>query len=558
MTPEELNRVAAGHYRKGDLRAAVNALTTALKLDPDHVDSHLNVASLLLEARQVDLAEMHAERAVALAPRRYDALLGMGLVARVREQSGAALDWLTQAEEVAPDRVEAPMAIGATCQEMGQPAQAIAAFDRALRWHPANADLRSNRLFAMNFLAAFVPAEWLSAHREYERRIRIPRIPRTPRIAALPVMPRDVVLATPLRIGYVSADFRNHAIARFLLPVLRHHDRGHVHVTGYYTGRIVDAVTREIAALCEMFRPMAAVGDDEFLEQLADDAIDVLIDLSGHSSGNRLPVFAARMAPLQVTWLGYLGSTGLTSMDVRLTDGIADPAGVSEAWHSERLVRLPGTLWIYEPYADAPVVGASPGTRNGFVTFGVLSNPSKLSDAALSAWAAILVAVPSSVMMIMARDDDAMRERIRAPFRSAGIDDARIRLLSRLSTRAYLDAYGEIDIALDTFPFSGGTTVCDALWQGVPVLAVKSLRPFGATSASVLHQVGLDDWVCDGPAALVALATGKATDGDAIAQLRSNLRERMHSSALMDAAGFTRTLEGTLLKLARGKDTSAR
>ena len=535
-SPALLNELAAAYYRSGNLRMAVNALTTALKLDPDHVDSHLNVASLLLEARQLDLAQRHAERAIALAPQRYEAALGMGLLARARERSSEALEWLTRAEVIAPERVEAPMAIGATYQEMGLPVEAIAAFDRALRWHASNADLISNRLFATNFLPSFDAAEWLAAHRNYERRIRLPQRSAT----------RAVTDDGRCHVGYVSGDLRNHAVARFLLPVLRHHDRMRFHITGYYTGRIIDAVTREIAGLCDTFRQVAVVGDDALITQIADDAIDVLIDLSGHSSGNRLPVFAARAAPMQITWLGYLGSTGLQQMDIRLSDAHADPEGVSEAWHVERLLRLPNTMWTYEPYPDAPDVASAPCLRDDTITFGSLSNPSKLSDEALAAWAQILVALPMSRMLIMARDDAAVRERILAPFRVAGIDAARITLLSRLSTRAYLETYADIDIALDAFPFSGGTTVCDALWQGVPVLAVRSLRPFGATAASVLHQVGLDDWVVDSPEELVDRAIGMSREN--LVGLRAELRARMQSSPLLDATLLTRSLEDILLR----------
>lgn len=535
-SPAILNQLATAYYKSGNLRMAVNALTTALKLDSDHVDSHLNVASLLLEARQLDLAQRHAERAIALAPQRYEAALGMGLLARARERSGEALEWLTRAEVIAPERVEAPMAIGATYQEMGLPADAIAAFDRALRWHASNVDLISNRLFATNFLPSFDAAEWLEAHRSYERRIRLPQRPTT----------RAAADDGRCHVGYVSGDLRNHAVARFLLPVLRHHDRKRFHITGYYTGRIVDAVTREIAGLCDTFRQVAAIGDDALITQIADDAIDVLIDLSGHSSGNRLPVFAARAAPKQITWLGYLGSTGVDAMDIRLSDAYADPIAISESWHSERLIRLPNTMWTYEPYPDAPDVVSAPCLRSNAITFGSLSNPSKLSDEALAAWAQILVALPMSRMLVMARDDAAVRERILAPFRVAEIDEARITLLSRMSTRAYLEAYANIDIALDAFPFSGGTTVCDALWQGVPVLAVRSLRPFGATAASALHQVGLDDWVVDSADGLVDRAIGMSREN--LVGLRAQLRARMQSSPLLDAAFLTRTLEDILLR----------
>ena len=547
-TPESLNQLATAHYRSGNLRLAVNALTTALKLDPDHVDSHLNVASMLLEVRQLDLARVHAERAIELSAERYESLLGMGLVSRAAERSSEALDWFARAEATAPSRIEAPMAAGAAYQEMGMPIAAIAAFERALRWNPAHADLLSNRLFTTNFLPEWDAAESLALHRSYERSIRIPQQ------AALAASLRTDAGDDRCRIGYVSGDFRNHAVARFLLPVLKSHDHSRFHITGYYTGRTVDATTREIAEACDAFRQAAPLTDTQLLQQIAADAIDILIDLSGHSSGNRLPVFAARAAPVQIAWLGYLGSTGLSAMDYRLTDAIADPIGVSDAWHSEHLIRLPQTMWAYQPYAEAPEVSLPPFQRNGFVTFGALSNPAKLSDLALAAWAAVMQASPDSRLVIMGRDDDAVRERILRPFLDAGVDAGRITLLSRMSTRAYLEAYADIDIALDPFPYCGGTTVCDALWQGVPVLAVRSLRPFGGSAATILHQVGLDDWVADGSESLVALAVRVASKADArgageLETLRRTQRERMRTSPLSDAEPLTRQIEDIYSRL---------
>ena len=536
-----LNQLASAHYRTGNLRMAVNALTTALKLEPDNVDSHLNVASVLLEVGQLEVARAHAERAVALAPRRYEALLGMGLLSRAGERSGEAIDWFRQAEGVAPERVDAPMAIGAAYQEMGMPGEALAAFERALCWSPMHSDLHSNRLFTMNFVPEWNPDAWLAAHKQYERNVRLPSRA-YPSATAQERHPR-------CRIGYVSGDFRNHAVARFLLPVLRHHDRALFSVTGYYTARAIDATTREMAACCDALHQVAGLSDQQLVEQIAADAIDILIDCSGHSSGNRLPVFAARAAPVQLTWLGYLGSTGLSAMDYRLTDATADPEGVTDLWHVEKLIRLPRTMWTYEPFAPAPDVTPLPFRRNGHITFGVLSNPSKLSDVALRTWAAIMQALPDSRLMITARDDDAVRSRILAPFREAGIDPARITPLARMSVQGYLEAYGAMDIALDPFPYCGGTTTCDALWQGVPVLGVRSPRPFGMSGATILHQVEMDDWLVDSPDVLVARAVKKAGATGALEALRYGLRERMRESPLMDASGFTRELERVLLQL---------
>jgi len=208
-------------------------------------------------------------------------------------------------------------------------------------------------------------------------------------------------------------------------------------------------------------------------------------------------------------------------------------------------------MWTYEPYATAPAVASAPTARNGYLTFGVLSNPAKISDAALQSWAAILQQVPDSKLILMARNDDAVRERFLRPFVQAGVDAARISLLSRLSTKDYLETWSAIDMAFDAFPYSGGTTVCDALWQGVPVIAVHSIRPFGGSAATVLHQAGLDDWVVDSVDALTELALRKSSPGcaDELRELRQTLRQRLQASPLLDAQRFTRRLEETLLNM---------
>ncbi len=550
---ELLNHLATAYYRSGDVRNAGGALAAALRLDPDYADTHLHFASLLLELRQFGPARKHAERALAIDPRRYECLVGMGNLCRAEDRCAEALSFFAEAESVSPERIEAPMNIGVVHQEMGLPREAIAAFERVLRRHPHHPEVLSNRLFTMNYLPEWNPDYWFEQHRAYERAIDVPeQAPRMPGPSSAPGVPPLSAAGGDdrrVRLGYVSADLRNHAVARFLLPVLRQHDSARFHVTCYYNGRIADYVTREIAGLCHAFRPVADLDDRQLLTQIRADAIDVLVDLSGHSSGNRLPVFAAGAAPVQVTWLGYLGSTGVSAMRYRITDAIADPAGASDAWHTERLLRLETCLWAYEPYAAAPHVAPLPALTNGCVTFGALSNPAKVSDAALRAWATVLRQVPASKLVLMGRDDPMVRERFLRPFLEAGIDAGRIAILSRLSTRDYLQAWNTIDIGFDPFPYSGGTTVCDALFQGVPVIALHSIRPFGGSAATVLHQVGLDDWVADSAPALIDLAVRKSSLANmpALRELRRTLRSRMQASPLCDAAGFTRRFEAALL-----------
>jgi predicted O-linked N-acetylglucosamine transferase (SPINDLY family) len=279
------------------------------------------------------------------------------------------------------------------------------------------------------------------------------------------------------------------------------------------------------------------------------DAIDVLVDLSGHTAGNRLVAFAGRAAPVQATWLGYLNTTGLESMDVRITDGWADPPGLTEAWHTEQLIRLPGSLWCYRPWPESPGVAPPPALSSNRMTFGSANNPAKLNPAVFESWRQILDRVPQSRLLMYAPEDGGLRQRVARMLCREGEPADRVEFFPRLPVAEYLSRYSMMDIALDTFPCAGGTTTLDALWMGVPVVSIAGERPFSRGGASILGNLGFPEWLAGNPLDYVERAVDLASDLGRLQAIRSRLRERMAASALMDAPAFARSMEDVLANL---------
>jgi predicted O-linked N-acetylglucosamine transferase (SPINDLY family) len=348
-----------------------------------------------------------------------------------------------------------------------------------------------------------------------------------------------------LRVGYLSPDFREHSVASFIEPVLKHHDRSQFEVCCYSYLPTPDETTRRIKAAVDVWRDIDKLSDEETARLIREDRIDILIDLSGHTGNNRLGVFAAKPAPVQMTWLGYPNTTGLSAIDYRITDGVADPAG-EDAHYSEKLLRLDGCFLCYQPDPNTPEVVPLPASANGHVTFGSFNNFSKINPGVLQLWAEVLKQVPGSRLLLKcpALTDATVQARVSAALQALGIGAERVDLLGHTRTRQeHLVLYAGVDIALDTFPYNGTTTTCEALWMGVPVLSLVGKHHAGRVGATLLNAVGLEDWLASNPEAFVSLAQARAADVSGLARLRGALRGQIAASSLCDAAGFVRRLE---------------
>jgi predicted O-linked N-acetylglucosamine transferase (SPINDLY family) len=347
-----------------------------------------------------------------------------------------------------------------------------------------------------------------------------------------------------LRIGYVSPDFGDHPVGRFLLPLLEQHDRSQLEIFCYSNSPANDRLTARLRAGADQWRNIMGLSDESVAGQIRGDAIDILVDLSGHTSGNRLLVFARKPAPVQVSYLGYPATSGLSAIDYRLTDPLSDPPGATDPFHVETLYRLPHTNWCFEPQAS-PVLTAPPSTRTGHLTFGSFSNFAKITPPLLQLWRRILDAVSNSRMVLKnsSLQPASVRERIRIHLNAQGIND-RVDLLGPQPDYAnHLNQYQQMDIALDTFPYNGTTTLCDALWMGVPAITLSGQSHVSRVGLSLLTNIGLPELIAATPDEYVDIAVDLAKDPHRLATLRSTLRDRMTKSPLMDAPKFARDVE---------------
>lgn len=542
MAPEDgaiRSNLACALSDLGRAADAAAALRVALALSPDHADAWFN-AGALRNADDVAGAEADYRRALRLKPGMGEALSNLGDLVQRRGESSRAIELYRAAMAARPDLAAPVVNLGEALKSQGRIAEAIAVLQDGVARHPDLALLHSNLLFALHY-TPWVPPEVIArAHAHWAERHARPLMPEGKRFA------NDRSPGRRLRVGYVSPDFRAHACAHFIEALLRGHDRAAVEVIGYPTGRRRDAVTERLRALTDGWRPLAGLDDATAAALVERDRIDILVDLAGHTAEGRPLLFARRPAPVQVTWLGYPDTTGVPVIDARLTDAIADPPGLTDGWHAERLIRLPKGFLAFQPSSGIDAAADPPALANGFVTFGSFNNAAKVTTEVLRVWSAILKQVPSArlVLKSAAFADPPTRARWIERFSSDGIAPERIDLLPPLrSVEHHLRAYDRIDIALDPFPYTGTTTSCEALWMGVPVVTLTGRHHVSRVGASLLSWCGVPDLIAADDAGYVRIAAALATDLPRLGALRRGLRGMLERSPLLDHRGFARTVE---------------
>jgi predicted O-linked N-acetylglucosamine transferase (SPINDLY family) len=348
-------------------------------------------------------------------------------------------------------------------------------------------------------------------------------------------------------VGYLSADFRQHSVAWFFESILENHDQQRFHVSCYHNTKVCDAVTERLMGRADAWVECATMTDSMLADRIRADEIDILVDLSGHTAGHRLSVLAMRPAPIQMTYLGYPTTTGLAAIDYRITDVAIDPLNEPNM-NAEKPLRCTHSMFCYRPDI-APALQEAPVEATGVITFGSFNNGVKLSDKALALWAQVLSATPNSQLFVKTQgfSHESVRDQMRARFRAAGIEDERVRFSAWRSDKAsHLELYREVDIALDTFPYNGATTTCEALWMGVPVISLKGATHVSRMGASILSAAGLAHWIATDAEQFVSIATALAADRASIAGFRRSARARLLTSPLMDAKQFTVDFENLL------------
>ena len=590
--------------RDGDLQGARTLYARAVEAAPRYAKAHLNLGIALEAEGRVEEAATSYRSALALDP--GDPYACYNLAGLSRERAPAEAEKLLRAAlSVKPAFPEALVVLAGLLESRGRPDDALAALEEALRqrpgyagaWHnyglllqalgrpddaedafrgaigsderfvpsqqslatllrqegrvseaaeilaaarrvaPGRPDLESAELHTLIYLDTPSPDDLYRRHRDFGARLEAAYPQRFLPFSNVPDPERR------LRIGYVSSDFNLHPVALFLLPLLEHHDRSAYEVHGYSTGTRRDAVTSEIERRCDRWRDASQLSDAALAETINRDRVDVLFDLTGHAGPMRLAVFAQRPAPVAASWLGYLSTTGLNRIQYRFCDAHGDPEGPADVQHTETLVRLPHSQWCYRPIVTRAHAERPPVARRGSVTFGSLNHVSKVSPASRALWARVLARVPGSRLVVTGVPEGRAREALARDFGDAGVAAERVAYLPRAPMDEYLGRYDDIDVALDTTPYGGGATTCDALWMGVPVITLAGARSVSRSAASLLTTLGLNDWVAATADEYVEAAARVAGDAALLSDARATLRPRMQSSPIMDERAFARGFE---------------
>jgi predicted O-linked N-acetylglucosamine transferase (SPINDLY family) len=558
---DALNVLGVVLSQLGKAEQARFALERSLAVRPDNPATLANLGNALLLAGESAAARGAFERALALSPDLETAWLGLGPALHNLGDVEGSIKAARRAVELSPGDASALQNLASALTAAGGEEQvraATAALGRALSMAPGKASLLANYLLGLHYDPAVTPAEIFAEHVARAKRF-VAANGVVPTLAGAFANPREPERL--LRVGYLSADLRGHVVARFMEGVLRGHDRAAFHVTAYQNG-LVDAESRRLAGLCDQWREVLAMSDAALKAMIARDRIDVLVDLSGHTDGSRPGLLAQRAAPVQVTYLGYPNTTGLAGVDVRVTDAVADPAAMGSAADlaTERLVRLSRCFLAYTPPADIPAVAGLPLLRAGHVTFGCFNGAPKINAPLIELFARVLLAVPGSRLILKNRALSSPERQawVRGVLDRAGVGAERVDLLAWEPSGAHhLAAYHRVDVALDSFPYGGTTTTCEALWMGVPVVTMAGANAVEAADAaavvgghasrvgaSILSAAGLAELVTRTPEAFVACAAGLAGDVPRLSALRETMRDRLSASPVGDAVSLTRALEG--------------
>jgi predicted O-linked N-acetylglucosamine transferase (SPINDLY family) len=489
--------------RAGNFENAISSYRAAIALEPNDAETWNTLAGLEIVAARYDDAEASCRAGLVISPRH--AVLMQTLAGVLFEQARveAAIETIRESLALQPDNPHAHSSL------------------LRMLWYADGYD--ASTIFREHL-------EWAARHaRPFENTVKPHQNRADP--------------ARRLRIGFVSPYLNKHAVTFFLESAIAHFDRKHVEVFFYADVAHPDAYSARLKQQGSHWRNTVSLDDAQLAQHVRDDAIDILVDLSGHTANNRLLVFARKPAPIQVNWLGFPSTTGMSSMDYRITDCYCDPPGMTERFNTETLVRLPGIYMAWRPPENMPVVAPLPALKNGFVTFGMFHSAFKITRTTALLWARILQHLPGARLRVLAVSGVAAERHIRRLFAECRINERQLEILPRLGFDDYLAAYGDVDIALDTFPYHGATTTCFALWMGLPVVALEGSTHASRADVSMLCNAGLQQLVAASADAYVDIAVRLAGNPVELAELRMNLRTMLSGAPNTDGAACARNIE---------------
>ena len=531
----------------GQLQDAFLKIKAAIGQQPVNADALRILGKIFAANGHWEEADTAFRASLEINPAAAITWMGLGLLCRDQRKTGEARHCFEQAVLLSPEDPFLLSNLAVVLGDSGQISESIQHFEAALHLHPEAMTAHSNLLLTLHYDPAGTPIRLREEHQRWAQR----HAPTDSPQSSVQRSARRCLDKGPLRVGFLSGDFRKHPVGRLLSAVWRQWPANEVRIHAYETGGPADDLTSELCNRADLWRRVDGLSDEAAADQIAADQTDVLIDLSGHTAGHRLGVMHRRPAPVQMTWFGYPNTTGLSSVDYRLTDGEADPPGVEDRY-SERLIRLPQVAWVYQPTELVLPVLPRPSARGRRFTWGCLNNPAKVNSGCLEAWGRILKAVPDSQLVLLVREDDEARERIHSGLLLAGAKLGQWVFVPPGTPRQYCEYHYQVDVMLDPFPYNGAVTTADSLWMGVPVLGICGDSYHSRQGWMIARAMGLEEWICPSPEALITKAVSLSKTPGAIQSLSTTLRSRLQASPLMDHARFARHLLSILHESAAG------
>ena len=536
----------------GLLDEALTSYDKAIQFKPDYADAYNNRGNTLKELGQLDEAIKNYGKAIQCRPDYAEAHNNRGNALKHLGQLNEALRSYDKAIQLKPDFAEAYINQGAALKDLGLLDEAIAGYEKAIQLRPDYEDAYSNLLMTLNYTPNLNVIDHIATARKFGEFATEKAQIHFSTYQCLPTPER-------LRVGFVSGDLRNHPVGYFLESILSSIDSSKIELIAYPTTPTVDALSERIKPSFSVWKPIYGQTDEAAANMIYADGVHVLLDLSGHTADNRLPMFGCKPSPVQVSWLGYFATTGLNEMDYLLGDPHVTPPQDDDHF-TEKVWRLPETRWCFTP-PDVDIdidieVSAPPGLNQGYVTFGCFSNLTKINDQVVALWTKVLEAVPDSRLLLKAKQlrDPLVQESIIQRFAALGINSKRISLEESEDRQKYFAAYNRIDITLDPFPFTGGTTSVESLWMGVPLITLAGNSLISRQGVGVLTNAALSDWIADDEESYLAKAIIFASDLDKLTRLRASLRSQVLASPLFDAPRFARNFENALWAMWNQRD----
>ena len=572
---------AGGHHNMGCVlqRLGKNAeaevcFLRAIQLDPKNANSYACLGIVYEGQRRFDAAKAQYGLALSIDDNCYDALAGLGKILQFSAQFDASCQCLMRAVQLRPSICNNYTYLADSLAVLGQYSEALQILLRGLQIDKNHYGCRSQLILIYGFLGryeeatlAFVQLKalgtlpitlWsnylltklydpaISAEALFELHAEFGRAIEAPHRANLPKFIRNIEPNRRIRIGYVSGDFHKHSVANFILPILENHDHSKFEIYCYSNNAMVDETTHAIISVVDRWQPIVVLSEIEIRDKIRADELDILIDLSGHTGRNILGILAQKLAPIQVTWIGYPGTTGLTAIDYRITDANLDPVGITDRYHTEKLLRLPISNATFRPEANSPDVSELPALKNGYLTFACLNLSKKINASVVACWAPILLALPTAKLILCDTGDADVAARVLQMFAQHGVQASQLQTKPRSSLLDFLALHREIDLALDPFPYNGGTTNLHALWMGVPMLTLPGATTVSNVGAAVLRPLQLDEFIATSAIDYAQKAISMANNLAHLATIRATLRDRVLRNLATSDVQITRGVEQLL------------